>query len=114
MSEATRETDQDGQEARATTPHVRPFADFVREQRKGLLHDELSDELARVVQQVDKPGEVTLKLTVSPQGDMVSVKDAVITKLPKPDRPPALYFTDDDGNLSRHNPAQPELPFRQV
>ena len=52
----------------------RPFMDFLREQRSGGLHDQLSDELQALVAtcvDLDKPGKLVLTLTVQPKGDVL-------------------------------------------
>jgi len=97
---------------------VRPFADLLREHRKGLLHAELGDELQRLVERVKatgKAGKLTLVLQVKPAAkgdDMVVVADEVKTALPQPDRGTSFFYIDDDFNLVRHDPHQPELPLR--
>jgi hypothetical protein len=95
---------------------IRPFPDWLREQRKGSLVAELGEalnHLADKVLELDKPGEITIKLKLSPHGEMIAVHDQVVLKVPEPDKPPSLYFSDN-GNLIRHNPRQPDLPFSRV
>lgn len=97
----------------------KPFAAFVQEQRAGALHAELSDglgELVRAASLTDKPGTLTLTVKVTPtkDGATVIVTDKVTLKLPDGERGGAIFFFDQEGNLSRRNPAQPELPFRDV
>lgn len=93
---------------------ARPFAAFLQEQRKGRLHSELSDklaELATTCQEVGKKGTLTLTITVDPSGDgdTVNVTDKLVCKLPEGDRGRALFFVDENGNLTRHNPAQTSM-----
>jgi hypothetical protein len=99
-------------------PQTRPFAAFLNEQRHGALHGEISTALADVVHAVlehDKQGSLTLTIKVKPAGDgAVQVIDHVQIKAPEGDRPAALFFADDHGNLSRNNPHQPELPLREI
>lgn len=98
----------------------RPFAVTVGEIRKGELANELTEQLAALVagvMEIGKPGTLTLSLKVrpAPRGvDMVLIEDDVVLKAPRPDRPQSLFYATDDGGLARHNPNQPELPFRQV
>lgn len=100
--------------------HVRPFAEFLQEQRGGAAHNEVSDafnELVAAVQQYAKPGELTLTIKVKPAatgGGTVFVTDKVTLKAPEGDRPAALFFIDADANLSRRDPNQPELPGMRV
>ena len=107
------DTEEDGR-------HVRPFAEWMVDQRKGALASELADGLNALVDAVNthhKGGTLTLKVSVKPasKGDgMVVVSDDVTVKLPDGDRPEVIYFVDGDSNLSRANPAQPSLPLREV
>lgn len=102
---------------------VRPFADFLREHLRrapeepyGELHDDLSaalHKLTEAVQGVRKKGALTLTITVEPAGRVehaVTVTGKVALKLPEPDPEEALWFIGRDGNLTRRNPQQPELP----
>ena len=100
-------------------PQAKPFAAFVQEQRSGLLHSELSRELADVVRNVmehGKDGKLTLTLTISPSkvNGAVEVSDQVNAKPPQADRDAGLFFADHHGNLSRRDPRQPELPLREA
>lgn len=97
----------------------RTFASWVAEQRQGALHAELSEKLAELTaacMEHRKKGVLTLKVTVEPQKDKVTlfVSDDVKLSLPEGDRPSALYFADDAGNLSRNDPRQLEIPLREV
>lgn len=103
--------------ATATAP--RPFTQWLQEQRGGNLHGELSEQLQQLVQAVTehgKNGSLTLVVHVKPAGNGVNllVSDDVKVKAPQPERPVALFFADDEGNLSRRDPRQPELPLREI
>lgn len=99
---------------------IRPFADFLQDVRKGRLTAELGEKLNELVEAVGaigKGGSVTLKLSLKPAtkgSDMVVVQDDVKLDLPKPDAEAGFFFRDADNNLTRHNPAQPNLPLREV
>lgn len=100
---------------------VRPFAAWLTEQREGSLASELSAGLNQLVETVNatgKGGTLTLKISVKPTSKSatgsVNVRDDVILKLPAEDRFEALYFVDKDANLTRQNPASPQLPLREV
>ena len=97
---------------------MRPFTDILRELGAGQTLDTLTEDLSDVVAAVratGKQGEVTLKLTVKPNGAHgVAVADKITSKIPKEDRGETLFFTDDDGGLHRRDPRQDELPLRQV
>jgi hypothetical protein len=100
--------------------HVRPFAEWLVEQRQGALASELAEALNGLVDAVGtyaKQGTLTLKLTVKPASTntpMVTVTDNIALSLPEAERPAVIYFVDDDSNLTRANPAQAELPLREV
>lgn len=96
-------------------PQIKWFSAFLQEQRGGLLHTELSDELAKISQAVidtGKAGSVTLtvKIGKSKIDGAVEVEDVVKVRMPEPDRDAGLFFPDAHGNLSRRDPRQPELP----
>lgn len=106
--------------ADTSNKHVRPFAEFLVEQRTGAAHAEISEafnDLVAAVQQYRKSGELTLKIVVKPAdggGSTVLVSDKVSLKLPEGDRPVALFFIDGDSNLTRRDPNQPSLPLRAL
>lgn len=97
----------------------KPFAAFIQEQRRGAAHDELSEELQKLVAAVvetAKKGTLTLKVDVAmgKDGRTLLIADTVTVKLPKHDSKPSLFFFDERGNLSRENPAQTELPLKKL
>lgn len=98
----------------------RTFASFVIEQRNGGLHAEASDCLAQVVKAVQdhgKGGSVIIKIDIKPGSkgtNTLVVSDRVEVKVPQGDRPAALYFPDENGNLHRSDPRQQSLPLRRV
>ena len=52
-------------------PQARPFADWLREQRGGASHSELTDALAALIEAVaetGKAGTLTYKVKVAPAG----------------------------------------------
>jgi hypothetical protein len=101
-------------------PVARSFATWLQEQRSGVAHAELSDalkELVGAVTEHGKGGSLTLTLKVVPAKVGVGtllITDEVRVKLPEGDRPAAIFYADEDGNLSRHDPRQPRLPLQAV
>jgi hypothetical protein len=100
---------------------ARPFADLLREQRRGSMHDELTaqlHELVNAVESIGKPGKLVLTIDIrkykNDTGGVIEVSDDVELKLPKPDRPTAIWFTTADGNLSKTDPAQKQMPLTEV
>ena len=86
------------------------FSKFVAGFRMGNTDDELSAALADVVQAVQHYGQsgsltFTVKVT-SNGGQAVRIVDSISTKLPKPPRAEAIYFTDHAGSLFREDPYQ--------
>ncbi|MDP8961519.1 MAG: hypothetical protein M3N32_07900 [Actinomycetota bacterium] len=93
---------------------ARPFADVIRDLRRGDAHDELSERLAELVAAVEahgKPGRLVLTIVVEPYKgtDALAVRDQIKTVIPEADRDATLMFAED-GRLTRHNPRQPEIP----
>lgn len=97
----------------------KPFAAFMQEHRGGGLHAELSDQLAELVlatREIGKKGSITIKLDVAPNADgqTVTIVDTVTLKKPEAPHPAGIWYSDEEGNLSRRNPMQQELPIREV
>jgi hypothetical protein len=99
-------------------PAPRPFTQFMQEQRKGGLHEDLSARMAEVVQAVmehGKVGTVTVALKIKPIGDgQIQIFDDVKVKAPEGEKAPSIFYTDSHGNVSRTDPRQTTLPLRQV
>lgn len=97
----------------------RPFAAFLTEHRGGLLHGELSDALKEVVLaavETGKKGSLQVQITIEPNADgaTVTISDKIAVKLPEAERGAAIFFFDAEGNLSRRDPRQMELPLRDA
>lgn len=97
----------------------KPFAAFLQEHRNGGLHGELSDTLAEVVRSAlehRKKGKITITIDVAPNADgqTVVITDNVVPKIPLGERGASIWFADEEGNVSRRNPNQPELPLREL
>lgn len=97
---------------------MRSFADILRQLQSGRTWNELQDSLHEVCQAVAthrKPGEITLKLKITPNGETtVLVHDEIKVKAPEPPRANTLFFMTSDGGLVRDDPNQPDLPLREV
>lgn len=101
----------------------RPFLETLGALRGGRTLDELSDDLAKVVQAVEhtgKPGKLVLSLNVRPPrkgggaSSYLTIEDDVVTKIPRRDREDTVFFPLADGSLSRQDPRQGELQLRGV
>jgi hypothetical protein len=100
---------------------VRPFAEFLHKHNYGITHDQMSKglhDLLESVKEVGKPGSVTLSINVKPigKGDERQVMVGAVVKVKSPESRAAeqFYWLDDEGNLSRNDPRQPELPLQDV
>lgn len=100
---------------------ARPFMDFLREQRRGLMHDELSDALNDLIAKISetgKGGELVVTFTIKPinneTGGAVSVQDEIIVKPPKELPPASVFFVTPENNLSRTDANQRRLDLKDV
>ncbi len=95
---------------------VRPFADILRDLKRGEVIDEaalLLQDLVRAVQTNGKKGTFTLKVDISPmKGDSNALVVAAQASINPPKGSPAeaVFFADDDHNLVRDDPRQVALP----
>lgn len=97
-----------------TNPDIRPFDEILAELSDGSTLNELSDNLWELIQRVQdtgKSGHLTLTIAIGADGaGRLVVKDEVKVKLPEFNRPTTSFFLDKNGNPSRRDPNQPELP----
>ncbi|MGE5151191.1 MAG: hypothetical protein ACM3II_13805 [Rhodospirillaceae bacterium] len=97
---------------------ARPFADVLRELGGGTTYDDLTAQLAEVVEAVAatrKVGEISIKLRIKPNGDSsVIIADEIKTKVPEPPRGESVFFVTASGSLVRQDPRQQDLPLRRV
>lgn len=97
---------------------IRPFFETLRELRAGQTLDELAAKLhdaVEAVRDLDKPAELVLRIRIKPftskgVAGAIVLEDEVEVKLPKPERDATLFFATPEGNLSRHNTRQDDLP----
>ena len=96
---------------------ARPFLDILRELSGGRTHDELTEALADLTEQVllsRAAGSLTLKLTVKPNGETgVIINDKVSVLTPSQKRGDTIFFVAAGGNLQRNDPRQVEM-FKSV
>jgi hypothetical protein len=97
---------------------VSNFSDVLGNLEGGRTFAELNDQLQDVVTAVmehNKPGEITVVLKISPNGQhAVSVAAAIKSKAPEANRGVTTFYADGAGNLLRRDPRQPELPLRDI
>ena len=80
----------------------------------GDLARDASEALAKLVKAVateQKGGTLSLKFTVKPRGKngQIEVSAEIGTKEPQPERGVTMFFSTEQGQLVRRNPAQREL-----
>jgi hypothetical protein len=79
----------------------RSFAGWMLRQREGALHTQLTDALsalALAVCDTCKPGELVLKIRLTPhpeEAELLIVKDELTTKPPRPDTKPDVFRFDE-------------------
>jgi hypothetical protein len=115
-ADSTRMKKSDTTKAKESAPETAPvntFATTLAQLGKGASLAELSAELTKVVTAVrttHKAAELKYKIKIVPvkgtDGTQVIVTDDVSVKMPSNDRKPTLFFTDEDGSLSRKDPNQ--------
>ncbi len=97
---------------------TRLFTDIFRDLERGQLAEELTNELANLVQEVvtlGKVGKLQINLDVAPNGmGACNIKAGYKTTSPKPDRAQTMMFHDAEGNLTREDPRQREMTFKEV
>ena len=101
----------------AAPPVDGAFLRSLQNYRKGEILSELSDALRKVNEAVaaaKKPGTITLKVKVSPNGDAYTYAPEVTVKLPMTPKPAAIFFMDDQFNLVREDPNQQSLPLHAI
>jgi hypothetical protein len=97
-------------------PKRRDFQDILTDLDNGRVHEQLSEIWPRVVKAVrenNAPGSITLTLTAKlDRGAMAVVASKITTKMPHPSAASTLFYSDEEGNLSKNDPKQ--LPLKNV
>ena len=94
---------------------MRLITDILRDIRKGAAVEEASNALADVVRAVDetgKDGSVTIVLKIKPAkhgGPEKTLLAEVKSKKPIADIAPAIFFSNEGGDLHRYDPRQEEM-----
>ena len=102
-----------------TEPVNNTFISVINNLRKGKLLTEVSEQLQALTQAVmehRRPGKLTLTIKIAPQGDgdVVVLTDDVEIKAPKTTPTGSVFYTTDDGLLSRDDPNQKEMALGVV
>ena len=92
------------------------FVNTLQRMNKGGALSELDEALSTLTQQcriTGTPGKLTLVIKMKPVdagGDMMEISDSITVSRPELPRKTALFYATDDGQLSRNDPRQPEIP----
>lgn len=98
-----------------TEAEPREFASLILEINKGRSHKELTAavaELVAAVQETNRPGSITYRLTVKPlKGDdgAITIEDELTKKPPKGERGSSIFFIAEGNSLTRRDPRQTDL-----
>ena len=98
----------------------RPFADLLRDHRRGATHDDLTrllNELVQAVSEQNKGGSLTITIGMKPAGKSSGAYDISIEgklKLPKQDPGSSIFFVTPENNLVREDPRQTTMELREI
>lgn len=95
------------------------FTHVVNQLNFGATQEELSEKLNECVQrsrETGKSAEITLKITVKPNGStgQYELRHKIATKIPALDPGATIFFGTPEGNLTRDNPKQEKMDFKTV
>jgi len=99
------------------------FSQFVANLDEGSLHHDLSEALTEIVAKLNdarqggtnKPkAGMTIKLAFQLDGQTIDVIGDFDVKTPKIKRERSVFWTTSKNRLSRNNPKQQNLPFKDV
>ncbi|MCP1290909.1 hypothetical protein NK214_11985 [Chromobacterium sp. S0633] len=99
---------------------MRAATDQLRDIRAGEMVEELTEEMAKVVNAVlatGKKGSVTVKISFDPasKGDaVVTITDDIKSVIPREKKAGTLMFAQPSGSLQRQDPRQTELNLSAV
>lgn len=99
---------------------MRLITDVLRDIRRGRPVEEATNALADVVRAVDetgKEGSITITLKVKPAkhgGPEKTLICEVKAKKPIAEIAPAVFFSDDSGDLHRVDPNQEEMDLKEA
>lgn len=99
------------------------FANLLAGMKRGAVLGDLDDTLKEVVTAINatgKPGSITLKLKIVPEGNadsespIYAITEDISVKKPRKSRGVAKFFGDEEGNLMRNDPKQDEIKFGEI
>jgi hypothetical protein len=97
---------------------MKAIVELLIELENGQFEEDVNRQLRKVVAAVmetGRPGGIKLALTITPTGRAsVKVTGAVAAKEPEHPRDATTFFVSDDNELQRDDPAQLQMPLREV
>ena len=105
------------------SPDALSFSTFIANQEDAQLHSDLTDAMQEIIAQLNNAvmehggthtAALGLVLNFKIDSGAIEIKAEMKTKPPKENRPKTIYWSTPDNFLSRKNPKQAELPFRDV
>jgi hypothetical protein len=88
---------------------LRPFVEILGELSGGDIERDLTvglNEVVKAVQDVGKPGKLTITIDVRRGPKMIQVSASIKQNVPKMPREVTAMYVDDTGNLQVENPRQ--------
>ena len=103
-------------------PPTRTFTQFVGEVEDGRLHGDLSEALRDLIGKLHEAsgrggkaaGSLAVTFAFKFDDGIVEVVADYKAKAPQMARGRSIFWATPDNNLTRRNPSQPDLPFRDV
>lgn len=94
----------------------------LKSQRKGAFIEDFEEKFAELVNAVhdtNKGGKITVTLKIKPlkpgvEADTVTLDDDIVLALPKADKKSSVFYTTQNGTLSRTDPNQMEMKLETV
>lgn len=101
---------------------ARNFAQLISSMEDGRLHGDISDAQRDLIGDLNNiasmnrkaKGSITITLEYAIEDGVVEVRGDFKTKAPKLPRGKSIFFATPDNNLTRSDPKQPSLEFRDV
>lgn len=104
-------------------PPTRTFAQFIADAEDGRFVPHASDRMTEMLAKTEEVaglngGTAKCKMVVTfefkMEGGVVETTAEITTKVPKLKRGKSVWWLTPEGNLTRSNPKQSELPLRDV
>jgi len=97
-------------------PFGNRYIDTLAMLRRGTLLEDAANELSALTaacEETGKAGSLTLTIKIEPQKNdpsVLTITDKLVLKEPKPEVAATIAYVNAQGEISRRDPRQPELP----